>query len=75
MEIVVGANYEAERAVGWCYYLEDKLIFPFKAKCIVTRKTSPLVIGEEVEVTKMAPDLARFASGCMGLFGGRGGEL
>lgn len=56
MEIVVDAYSAEERSMGWYYYLEDKLRFPFKAKCIVTRKTSPLVIGEEVEVTQMAPE-------------------
>ena len=57
MEIVVDAYNEGERALGWYYYLEEKLSFPFKAKCMVTRKTSPLVIGEEVEVAKMAPEI------------------
>ncbi|MDP2753541.1 MAG: calcium-binding protein [Nitrospirota bacterium] len=56
MEIVVDAYSEEERAMGWYYYLEDKLRFPFMAKCIATRETSPLVIAEEVEVTKMAPE-------------------
>jgi hypothetical protein len=56
MEIVVDAYNEEERSLGWYYYLEDKLRFPFKAKCITTKKTSPLLIGEEVEVTKMAPE-------------------
>jgi len=44
MEIVVDAYSEEERAMVWYYYLEDKLRFPFKATCIATRKTSPLVI-------------------------------
>ncbi|HAM51207.1 MAG TPA: calcium-binding protein [Nitrospiraceae bacterium] len=56
MEIVVDAYNEEERAMGWYYYLEEKLRFPFKAKCIVTRKSSPLVTGEKVEVTEMAPE-------------------
>ena len=56
MEIVVDAYSEEERAMGWYYYLEDQLRFPFRANCIVRRETSPLVIGEEVEVIKMAPE-------------------
>lgn len=56
MEIVVDAYSKEERAMGWYYYLEDKLRFPFKAMCITTRESSPLVIEEEVEVTKMAPE-------------------
>jgi Calcium binding len=31
MEIVVDANGEEERAMGWYYYLQDSLPFPFKA--------------------------------------------
>jgi hypothetical protein len=56
MEIVVDAYNEEERAMGWYYYLEDKLVFPLKAKCIATRSTSPLAVGEKVEVKKMAPE-------------------
>ena len=53
MEIVVDAYAEHERALGWYYYLEDKLAFPFKAKCIAPREISPLKRGEEVEVVGM----------------------
>jgi hypothetical protein len=55
-KIVVDAYNEEERAMGWYYYLEDKLGFPFQAKCVATRATSPLVVGEKVEVKKMAPE-------------------
>jgi Calcium binding len=57
MDIVVDAYNEEERSMAWYYYLENKLRFPFKGECIATRKTSPLVIGEKVEVTKMAPEI------------------
>ena len=53
MEIVVDAYDENERALGWYYYLEDKLAFPFKAKCIAAREISPLKRGEEVGVVGM----------------------
>ncbi len=53
MEIVVDAYDEHERALGWYYYLEDKLAFPFRAKCIARREISPLKRGEEVEVIGM----------------------
>lgn len=56
MEIIVDAYGEEERALGWYYYLEDKLRFPFKARCIVGRRISPLKVGEEVQVVKMAPE-------------------
>lgn len=54
-EAVVDAYDESERAIGWYYYLGDQLAFPFKAKCIAERATSPLRVGEVVEVTDMAP--------------------
>ena len=53
-EIVVDAYNEEERAMGWHCYLEEKLAFPFKARCIAPRTISPLNKGEEVEVSSMA---------------------
>jgi len=53
-EIVVDAYNETERAMSWYYYLEEKLQFPFKARCIASRTISPLKKGEEVEVVAMA---------------------
>jgi hypothetical protein len=47
---------EAERAMGWYCYLEDRLAFPFAAKCIAIRSISPLKTGEVVEVVGMAPE-------------------
>ena len=55
-EIVVDAYDAAERAMGWYYYLEEKLQFPFTARCIKARPISPLKVGDEVEVTGMAPE-------------------
>ena len=56
MEIVVDAYNEQERAMGWYYYLENNLHFPFTAHCIAKRPVSPLKIGDEAEVGRMAPD-------------------
>ena len=56
MEIVVDAYDETERSLGWYYYLEEKLNFPFKAKCIAERAISPLNKGEKVEVIGMPPE-------------------
>jgi hypothetical protein len=56
MEIVVDAYNEGERAMGWYYYLEDKLNFPFLTRCINERAISPLRVGDEVEVVGMAPE-------------------
>ena len=54
-EIVVDAHNAEEQAMGWYYYLEDRLGFPFRAKCIATRAISPLRKGQEVEVVGLAP--------------------
>ncbi|MCP9496832.1 MAG: calcium-binding protein [Pyrinomonadaceae bacterium MAG19_C2-C3] len=56
MEIVVDAYDEMERSLGWYYYLDEKLQFPFTAKCNGARATSPLEKGERVEVTGMPPE-------------------
>jgi hypothetical protein len=55
-EIVVDAYTSDERAMSWYYYLEEKVAFPFKAKCVAVRGISPLKKGEEVAVLKMAPE-------------------
>ena len=56
MEIIVDAYGPEEQAMGWYNYLDDTLRFPFIARCIVRRSTSPLEPGDEVEVMEMAPD-------------------
>ena len=53
-EIVVDAYTSEERAMGWYYYLEGKLRFPFTATCIKRRATSPFTIGESLSVTALA---------------------
>src|SRR5437588_10283146 len=55
MEIIVDTYGPEEQAMGWYNYLDDTLHFPFTARCIVHRATSPLEPGEEVEVVGMAP--------------------
>lgn len=56
MEIIVDAYGPEEQAMGWYYYLEGKLRFPFLAKCIAERAISPLRKGDEVEILAMAPE-------------------
>lgn len=56
MEVVVDAYNAEERAMGWYCYLEERLKFPFKARCASTREISPLRVGEVVEVVGMAHD-------------------
>lgn len=55
-EIVVDAYTAEEQAMGWYVYLDDKLSFPFSAKCILERALSPLRKGETVQVVGMAPE-------------------
>ena len=55
-EIIVDAYGPEEQAVGWYYYLEEKLHFPFLAACTAERAISPLRKGDEVEIVSMAPD-------------------
>lgn len=55
-EIVVDAYDSEERALGWYYYLDDKLTFPFQARCLRTRAVSSLKKGETVEVVGLAPE-------------------
>lgn len=50
MEIVVDAYDAWEQAMGWYYYMENSLKFPFPASCARKRDISPLKLKEKVEV-------------------------
>jgi hypothetical protein len=52
-EAIVDARPE-EQAMGWYYYLEGKISFPFRARCLAANAVSPLRKGEAVEVLRMA---------------------
>lgn len=56
MEAIVDCYNEEERAMGWYYYLDNKLSFPFKAKCIMQREISPLKIGDELNAVGMGSE-------------------
>ena len=56
MEIIVDAYGPEEQAMGWYYYLDDKLQFPFTAICSAKRAISPLQLGDEVDILRMAPE-------------------
>ncbi len=56
MEIIVDTNHPEEQAMGWYYYLDDKLHFPFTAICNTERAISPLHVKDKVEVIGMAPE-------------------
>jgi hypothetical protein len=55
-EVIVDAYGPQEQAMGWYYYLDGKMRFPFQGRCAVTRTVSPLRKGETVEVRRMAPE-------------------
>jgi hypothetical protein len=55
-EIVVDAYDEWERAMGWYYYLDDRIRFPFRACCNKRRAISPLKKNEEVDVVGLPPE-------------------
>ncbi len=55
-EIIVDAYGPEEQAMGWYYYLEGKLHFPFTTTCVAEMTISPLHKGDEVEIVRMAPE-------------------
>lgn len=57
-EAVVDAYGPEEPAMSWYYYLENKMRFPFRARCIASKVISPLRKGQAVEVRCMAPEEA-----------------
>lgn len=56
MEAIVDAHGPEEQAIGWYYYLEDRMQFPFEARCIRVRHISPLRKDDKVTVVGMAPE-------------------
>ena len=55
-EVIVDANGPEEQVMGWYYYLDDKIRFPFRAKCLAHRVVLPLTKGEIIEVRSMASE-------------------
>ena len=49
-EIIADAHDAEEQSLGWFNYLEEHLHFPFQAECVAERATSPLRVGEHVNV-------------------------
>ena len=54
-EAIVDARPE-EQAMSWYYYLENKIRFPLRAKCLAATGISPLRKGETVEVLRMSAE-------------------
>jgi hypothetical protein len=50
-----GREWAGRTGDGWYYYLDDKIQFPFQARCIAAKVVSPLHKGEIVQVQGMAP--------------------
>lgn len=55
-EVIVDAYTAEEQALGWYYYLERQMGFPFRARCIEGQTRSPLQPGETVRVVGMADE-------------------
>jgi hypothetical protein len=55
-EAIVDAYGPEEHAMSWYYYLQGKIRFPFRARCIASKMASPLKKGEAVEVRRLAPE-------------------
>ena len=55
-EVIVDAHGSEEKAMSWYCYLEGKMQFPFRAKCIAPKSTSPVKKGEAVDVQSMASE-------------------
>jgi hypothetical protein len=49
MRIIVDAYSPEEQAMGWCYYLEANLHFPFLATFVVEQPISLLRTGDEFD--------------------------
>src|SRR5262245_34618955 len=49
-EIIVDAYGPEEQSLSWYYYLDEHLQFPFAARCVTVRPTSPLKVNERVRV-------------------------
>jgi hypothetical protein len=45
-EAIVDAYGSEEQAMGWYYYLEARLRFPFQARCVAAKVVLPLRKGE-----------------------------
>lgn len=56
MEIVVDAYEPQEQAMGWYYYLQDTMQFPFTGVCISKRRGSLVKESAIVKVVSMAPE-------------------
>ena len=54
-EATVDAYGPEEQAMGWYYYLENKIRFPFQATCITVKPVSPLLKGRNSRSPSYGP--------------------
>jgi hypothetical protein len=71
MEVVVDAYNEQERAMGWYYYLQDKLAFPFQGKCIVEKRSSLCNVEKSLRSSAW-PQKKTVSMTCLWMCNGRG---
>jgi len=55
-DITADANDMEEVMMGWFYYLDDGITFPFEAECIEQDQISPLRKGEKVIVLELVSE-------------------
>lgn len=55
-EIIVDAEDKEDRAMGWYYYLDDMLEFPFMGKWKKKSRKTSTIEEKPVEVLGMAPE-------------------
>ena len=55
-EITADANDMEEVMMGWFYYLDDGITFPFEAECIEQKQISPLRKGEKVTALELVSE-------------------
>lgn len=55
-EIIVDAEDKEDRAMGWYYYLDDMMEFPFMAKWKKKSRKTSTIEEKPVEVLGMAPE-------------------
>ena len=54
-EIIVDAHNEEEQKMGWFYYMQDSLNFPFQAEVPIKKRKGEKVI-QKVEVLELTSD-------------------
>lgn|GEM_PF-4611999 len=51
-EIIVDAHDEDEQRMGWYYYMDEKVRFPFKAEVVLEKRSGEKIV-QKVDVLKL----------------------